>query len=159
MTILETIEAWPLSQAISGGELLFPAIEVAHVMAIALVVGSIMLVDLRLLGWRGRDVAVGRLMGEVLPWTWMAFAVAVATGLLMFVSSAVRYGEMGWFQAKLALIALAGLNMIAFHRGSGQLAAQWGAGQPAPAGARLAGGVSLLVWIGVVICGRWIGFI
>ena len=68
---------------------LFPTIETVHVLALVLVVGSIMTVDLRLLGIANRERPFSELAGEMLPWTWVAFAVAAGAGLLMFSSKAL----------------------------------------------------------------------
>lgn len=156
-TLLEAVEATPLAVAVAESGWLFPAAESAHVVALALVVGTIMMVDLRLLGLSRRGVPVTQATGEVLPFTWAAFAVAVATGLLMFVSRASDYWENPFFRIKLVLLALAGVNMVVFHFVTWRSVRSWETGTPAP-GARLAGLLSLLLWIGVVVCGRWIGF-
>lgn len=157
--LFSSIQAWPISQAIAEHPWYFPAAEVVHVMAIALVVGSISLLDLRLVGLRARDIAVTRIARDVLNWTWVAFAVAVVTGLLMFISSAETYWENPFFRIKMVLIALAGLNMLLFHLGMFRSVHLWDDAASPPYGARIAGGLSLLFWIGVVTCGRWIGFV
>src|SRR5215831_19537324 len=94
----------PVATAIRERGSLFPWIESTHVLAITLVVGSISIVDLRLLGlvWRGR--AISKLLGEVLPLTWIAFVVAAITGSLLFASNAVKYSQNHFFQAKMALL-------------------------------------------------------
>ena len=127
-------------------------------MAITLVVGSIAVVDLRLLGLASRRRAVTRLTGEVLPITWLAFVVAVITGLALFSSNAVKYSHNTFFLAKMALLVLAGLNMIVFHFITSRDIQRWDESPAVPAGVRLAGAFSLALWIAVVVCGRWIGF-
>jgi hypothetical protein len=79
---LNWLEATPIAVAIREHEVLFPWIESLHVLAIALVVGTISIVDLRLIGLASRNRAVTILMREVLPYTWIAFGVAIITGLL-----------------------------------------------------------------------------
>src|SRR6202163_3326158 len=113
--ILEWLQTTPVARAISENENLFPWIESVHVLAIVLVVGTISIVDLRLLGVASLDRPVRRLMGDVLPLTWGAFAVAAITGSLMFSSDAVHYAHNFFFLGKLVLLALAGLNMAVFH--------------------------------------------
>ncbi len=145
--------------AIRENESLFPWIESAHVLAIALVVGSIWIVDLRLLGVASVDRAMRPLAREVLPCTWTAFAAAVITGLLMFISNAVNYAHNFYFQVKILLLVLAGINMLIFHFVVSRDIANWeSAAHLTPLHARLAGGTSLILWIGVVAFGRWIGF-
>jgi hypothetical protein len=156
--VLGWLQATAVATTISENEILFPWIESIHVLAIVLVVGTISIVDLRLLGVASRDRAVSRLMVDVLPYTWGAFAVAAITGSLMFSSDAVHYAHNFYFRGKLLLLALAGLNMAVFHLvGIGDVG-RWGAGGPTPIAARVAAAISLLVWIAVVAFGREIGF-
>src|SRR5690349_23388108 len=104
-----------LAEAIRSNEMLFPWIASIHVLAITLVLGSIAVVDLRLLGIASRSRPVTRLIREVLPVTWCAFTVAVLTGGTLFTSNAVEYSKNLPFQMKMGLMALAGINMVAFH--------------------------------------------
>jgi hypothetical protein len=146
-----------IATAIRENEILFPWIETVHVLAIVLVVGSISIVDLRLLGWASRDRPVNRVMRDVLPLTWGAFAVAAIAGGLLFSSKAVDYAHNFFFQGKMVLMALAGVNMVIFHAFSGRDVARWSNAEP-PLTARIAGSASLILWIAVVAFGRWIGF-
>jgi hypothetical protein len=146
------------ASAIREGEMLFPWIECVHVLALTLVIGSIALVDLRLLGLRSRNRSVLATTAEALPVTWTAFAFALVTGGLMFASNAVTYAHNSFFQAKMALIAFAGLNMLGYHLLVGRAAASWHTATSTPLRARLVGGISLALWIAVAACGRWIGF-
>jgi hypothetical protein len=110
------------------------------------------------LGVASRNRTVSRLMTDVLPFTWGAFAIAAITGSLMFSSDAVHYAHNFFFRGKLVLLALAGLNMAVFHLfGIGDIE-RWGASGPTPVAARAAAAVSLLVWIAVIAFGREIGF-
>src|SRR5262249_13366492 len=143
---------------IRENESLFPWVESLHVLAICLVVGTISIVDLRLLGLASRDRPVLSLSRGVLFCTWSAFALAAVTGTLMFSAKAVAYAGNAFFQAKLAFLALAGLNMATFHAFFARRIDEWGAGVTPPLPARIAGGLSLLIWIGVVGFGRWVGF-
>jgi hypothetical protein len=148
----------PFAVAIHEGETIFPWIESFHVLAITLVVGSIAIVDLRLLGFASLDRAVRQLTREVLPCTWAAFAVAVITGIALFASNAVNYAHNFAFQGKLVLLLLAGLNMLAFHLWVGRDIDRWESRSRTPIGAKIAAALSLSLWVGVVGFGRWIGF-
>jgi hypothetical protein len=147
-----------LADNIRENDLLFPLIESIHVLSICLVVGSIFVVDLRLLGLASIRRPVGRVIHGVLPLTWSAFAMAVASGSLLFISNATKYLANGYFVAKLFLILAAGLNMAIFHAISARDLPRWENDTPPPLRARLAGGLSILLWVAVVACGRWIGF-
>jgi hypothetical protein len=136
---------------------LFPTIETIHVLALTLVVGSIAMVDLRLLGAASRSRPVSQVMAQALPWTWTAFTFAAFAGLLLFSSKAVTYYTDIPFRIKMACLALAGINMLCFHLFTHRRLANWDCGAP-PVAARLAGGFSLSLWIAIVAAGRWIGF-
>ena len=158
-SIWENVEHWPLAVAIQDSPLLFPVLETVHVMALALVVGLIARVDLRLLGLRDVRTPVARLAADLLPWIWGAFAVAAKSGGLMFMSLAKTYANNLPFQLKIAVLVLAGINMLAFHRFTFPRIDEWDRGDRSPPwAARLAGGLSLYFWISIVFLGRWIGF-
>src|ERR1700733_475907 len=109
--LLQALEATPWGTAVRENTWLFPTIESVHVLALVLVVGSIMVVDLRLLNVASRQRSMKELIDEVLPWTWAAFAVALITGSLLFSSSAMRYVGIWQFDAKMCMLVLAAINM------------------------------------------------
>ena len=152
------LENSALADNIRENDLLFPLIESVHVVAICLVVGSILAVDLRLLGLASLNRSVSRVTAGNLPLTWGAFVVAVGSGGLLFISNATKYLGNGFFVAKLCLIAAAGLNMAMFHFIGAKDLPRWENDRRPPLPARFAGGVSIVLWIAVVACGRWIGF-
>ncbi len=159
--LLATVEAWPISAAmrgeLPGTEWLFPIIETLHVMALTLVVGSIAMIDLRLLGIASRNSAVSQLSSEVLPWTWTAWSLAAVFGTLLFLAKAQTYAGNLQFRLKFACMGLAALNMLIFHFGAYREVVRWDEGEP-PTSAKMTGALSLLSWAGVVFFGRWVGF-
>ena len=146
--LIAWLESSDLADAIRENDVLFPLIESIHVLAVCLFVGSIVVVDLRLLGLASLERPVPSITRAILPVTWASFVVAVTAGALMFMSNAALYLQNGLFVTKLTLIAAAGVNMLVFHL----------LNQRAPACARVSGGLSLLLWITIVACGRWVGF-
>ncbi|MGA7532488.1 MAG: DUF6644 family protein [Pseudolabrys sp.] len=156
--LIAFVEHGTLGELVRENDLLFPFIESVHVLAVCLVVGSIAVVDLRLLGFASVDRPVGRLMRSILPITVGAFGLAVAAGSLLFISHASKYLENRFFIAKITLIALAGVNMAVFHLIGARNLDQWENDALPPLFARVAGGLSLFLWVSVVACGRWIGF-
>jgi hypothetical protein len=156
--LIAFVEHGTLAELVRENDLLFPFIESVHVLAVCLVVGSIAVVDLRLLGFASVDRPVGRLMRSILPITVGAFGLAVAAGSLLFISHASKYLENRCFIAKITLIALAGVNMAVFHLIGARNLDQWENDALPPLFARVAGGLSLFLWVSVVACGRWIGF-
>lgn len=157
-TILEALQSTSLATAIREDGRSFPLIECVHVLAISFVVGTVAMVDLRLLGVASRTRAVTRLTREILPWTWGGFVVALITGSLMFSSAAVKYFGNIPFRLKFVIMVLAGINMLVFHAATQRSVAHWDEHPSPPLGAKVAGGLSILCWLGVIAAGRWIGF-
>lgn len=157
-TALAGIADWPFVLAIAESTWLFPAFEALHVIAIALVVGSIAIVDLRLLGITSRRKSVTELAAEILPWTWGLFVLAAMAGSVLFISNAESYFHNTPFRLKMLCIALAGLNMLFFHAFTWRNVHLWDRDGPTPTGAKIAGGLSLTFWVLVVVFGRWVGF-
>jgi hypothetical protein len=137
---------------------MFPAFESVHVIAITLVVGTVMVVDLRVLGLASRKQKVSELTGAVLPWTWIAFVAAAISGAFIFAAKAHVYFDNFHFRAKMLLMALAFVNMLIFHYGPFRSVSAWDSDNQAPSAARISCGLSLGFWILIVGMGRWIGF-
>ncbi|MEP6885667.1 MAG: DUF6644 family protein [Gammaproteobacteria bacterium] len=160
MTVIEAcdwLQNLTFPTLIRESDWLFPTIESVHVLALVLVVGSISMVDLRLLGLANRSRPVAQVMAQALPWTWSAFVVAAVAGSLLFSSKAVTYYADVPFRIKMFCLVLAGINMAYFHRFTHRRLGPSDLGAP-PAAAKIAGGISLLLWIVIVGAGRWIGF-
>lgn len=157
--LLTWVENTDLALFIQTSSWAFPAIEVVHVIAVVLVYGVIGVIDLRLLGVAGTSRRYAALAQESLHWVWVAFAVAVASGGLMFISQATAYADNAPFLTKMVFIVLAGLNMLVMEFVISRERHQWGTGKGSiPIAARVAGLLSLSFWTVVVVCGRWIGF-
>lgn len=158
LAFLQWIASTNASIFIKQSSWAFPAIESLHVIALSLVVGTITIVDLRLLGLASTRRRYTSLSRAVLPWTWGAFATAAATGLVMFASNPVGYFGNGDFRVKLLLILAAGCNMAIFQLFTVRTVSQWGGAARPPLSAKIAGAISLACWISVVFFGRRIGF-
>lgn len=160
--MLETIAAWlensALGQYIAASSWAFPTLEAFHVLCLATVFGSIAVVDLRLVGLAFGRWRVTELNAEVLPITWTAFLGAVITGGLLLSSQAIAYLANTSFRFKMLMLALAGVNMLAFHLAAGRRAGDWDERRVPPLAARAVGLLSIGFWVGVVVFGRWIGF-
>ncbi len=161
LDFLKRIEDTSIASAVrgdTGWEWLFPNVETLHVLSLAVVFGSILMVDLRLLGLTSRTSSVSRLSREILPYTWIAFGAAVITGTMMFMSKAHIYFYNLQFELKFLFMFLAGVNMLVFHFGVYRRVLGWNDSFPTPFAARFAGGASILCWGAVIFFGLWIGF-
>lgn len=127
----------------------YPVVNALHIAAIGSLFASVLLLDLAVLGVLSPPggKAFLALMRKV---ALAAFATAAVTGLLLFSVRASEYAAMPVFQAKLVLIALAGLNLLLFVLLERRDAA---------AASRLSAGASLVLWSGALFCGRFIGFV
>ena len=140
---------------------LYPAVETVHLVGIGLLFGSIAVLDLRLLGF-ARMLSVRALARHVLPWTGASFLFIVPSGLMMFTAHASDFISSPVFALKMCLIIAAGVNAALFHTITFRTADVWDTEDmrklPPPVSARLAGGVSLLLWIAVIACGRLLAY-
>jgi hypothetical protein len=152
------IENLPLSQYVASSDWAFPTFESIHVVAIVTVIGTIAVMDFRLIGAASNECAVTEMSRDTLPWTWGAFILAVITGSLLYISKCTTYMVNPFFLSKMVLIALAGINMAIFHFFTWRTVRNWDTGCKVPLGGRVAGWLSLGLWIVVVCTARWIGF-
>ena len=149
------LDASAVAGAMRGSTWLYPTVEVVHIVGLAVLVGSVAMFDLRVLGF-GRAVGVRAAGSMLLPWSVMSLFAIVPAGLLLFSAHPNALAVNPVFQCKLLLIALAGLNALAFHLGVYRTAATWHA--RAPALAQLHAAASLALWIGVISCGRFLAY-
>ncbi len=159
MSILNWIDATALAEEVRVSVWLFPALETAHVIAIVFVLGSIARLDLRLMGllWTQRPVV--QVAEEMLPWTWVSFVAATIFGLILWASKPMIYLGIAFFDVKLILMALAGINMLYFQFVTFRTVGQWNRAPVPPRNVRVAGALSMAFWVSVVVCGRFIGFV
>ncbi|MBP2290862.1 DUF6644 family protein [Azospirillum rugosum] len=156
---LVALETSGLGDAMRQSVWLYPLVEVLHILGFALLVGSILAFDLRLLGVRAPLLPAEALARLLLPVAVTGFALAVPTGLLLFTTEATSLVRNGMFLAKMALLALALVNIVLFHKGAGRRMAAWGVADRPPPAARFAGAASLGLWVAVLVCGRLIAYV
>ncbi len=153
------LEQSPVGAAVRQSLWLFPAIETVHLLGMTVLVGTVAAFDLRLLGWALQRTPVSELARRLLPWTWVGFGLQVVTGGLLFSSEAAKMYVNPAFRLKMLLICLAGAQALIFQLAAGRKLAAWDERNGVPVAARIGGLISILLWIGVVAAGRWIGFI
>ena len=155
---LGALESLPLAVAMRHDLWLYPTVEIAHIAGFVVLVGSIVVLDLRLLGF-SRSIAVSQLIRHVVPWSAGALLVIVPTGLLMFVAHASDFLTNPAFQIKLALILTALVNAGLFHTRAHRSIAAWDREVSVPVFARVHGAASLAIWFGVLACGRLLAYV
>lgn len=156
--IWESIEYSPMGISIAESLWAFPMVETVHVMALVTVLGTLLVMDLRMLGWASTAVPIRKVSEDTLKWTWMAFVLAAITGTILWVSKAHSYMINPYFLTKMGLMAVAGLNMLFFHFVTYKTVDQWDTLASPPAAVKLSAALSLVLWIVIVFCGRAIGF-
>lgn len=147
-----------IGTAIRESDNAFPIIESIHVLGITLLVGTIAMLDLRMLGVTLRQVPVTRIARAVLPLTWSGFVVMFISGFLLFWSEAAKNYTNPAFRIKLVLLILAGINPLIFHTGVYRRAKEWELAAVTPWRARIAAIASLTLWSGIIVAGRAIAY-
>jgi hypothetical protein len=155
---LAAIQDLPIAAALRNGRWSYAAVNGGHVVGIALLFGAIVPLDLRLIGlWR--SVPIRTLKRILVPVAATGLGLAISAGLLMFSIRAVEYAAKPVFQFKLALIVLAVANALLLRRAAAWEASQDAVGIAPPLRLRVAGALSILLWLSVIACGRTIAFV
>jgi hypothetical protein len=144
--------------ALRESTFVYPVIETVHVLAIILLVGTVAMVDLRLLGVVMKRERASAVVRQILPLTWAGFAVMLLSGSLLFWANAGKYYSNPAFRVKLVLLFLVGLNPLVFHLTTFRSVASWDDTGVTPIGAKLAALFSLTLWSGTIIAGRAIAY-
>ena len=154
--VFEWLEHSALAVYIRQSPLLFPAIEIVHIIGFIFLVGSAFLFDLRLLGV-ARHLSVRNVANYVLPWSRRSLILVVPSGVLLFISQAEALSRNTVFGIKLVLILLAFINAGIFHRFTFKTEKDW-LTVTTPMAAKAAALISLAIWTSVITCGRLIAY-
>ena len=152
------IEGLAIAKAMRENLWLYPAVEIVHILGFVMLVGSVVMFDLRVLGL-SRQVSVRGLARHLLPWSLAALVLIVPTGLLMFSAHASDFISNRAFQLKMGLLLAAGINAAIFHTGPYQGVARWDTNERAPAGARFSVALSIAIWVSIIACGRLLAYL
>jgi len=152
------IESLPLAVAMRQWLWLYPVVEIVHIVGFVILVGSIVVFDLRVLGLT-RALPVAALARHTLPWTLGALLLVVPTGLMMFTAHATDFVSNRAFVLKMALLMTAAGNAVWFHLGPYRSVAMWQTDVPAPAAAKASAALSIAIWVGVISCGRLLAYL
>lgn len=135
----------------------YPAIETAHILGFTVLVGGAVMFDLRLLGFT-RALPIVAAARHLLRWSRLSLLVVVPTGVMLFMTQAVATWANPAFRLKLLLLAAAGLNALVFHLWTFKSVEEWEQ-RPAPVKAKVVALLSLVIWAGVITCGRLIAYL
>lgn len=152
--MLEWIAGTWLNHAMNDNAWAFPMAEAAHFFGLCLLMGSIGIIDLRLLGF-GRSLSL-RAVHQLLLLVWIGFGINLITGILFIFSSADFYYPNMAFRVKLVLLLLAGLNALWYQLAVHKQLASWPETGDAPSQAKVVAGISLGLWISIIFFGRFI---
>lgn len=157
MSLWHALAATPVAMFVKTSAWAYPILETVHVVGLGLLFGAIVAMDLRLLGMNV-SLPASVMARHLLPWVWVGFAMNVSSGALLFLSDAPAFAANTSFRIKLALLALAGLNALLFHRSAFKSVADWEQNRAPPAAAKVAAIVSIALWIAVIAAGRMIAY-
>jgi len=135
-----------------------PIVETVHVLTLAVFLGFVLLLDLRLLDLALRRQRVSELFRQLNPGLFGGFAVMVVTGLMLFSGDPLAFYSTLFFKLKMVMLVLAGVNVLVFNATVGRRLAQWDSEAHTPWGAKAAGLVSLVLWVAIVAAGRGIAY-
>lgn len=155
--LIAAVYGSPLATHVRESEITFPLLQTFHVLGILLMVGSIAIVDLRILGVILKQRSSAEVGKSLLPLTWVGFAIMFLSGGILFAAQSGKIYANVFLQAKLVLLLFAGLNVVIFHATTYRSIASWPAAG-APSSARAAAVLSLVVWASVVVTGRYIAY-
>jgi hypothetical protein len=147
-------DTW-IARLVSGSNWMFPAIEAVHIVALAMLLGAVIMLDLRLFGVTMSSKSVSELARDLAPWTWYSLLMILLTGVMLFSSEAMKSYTSVPFRVKMVLLAAALLFHFTIYRrvtraDDTKSSHRWD---------KVVACVSLLLWLGVGFAGRSIGFL
>lgn len=156
-SVLTWLAQTPPGEFVRASSWAFAVLEMLHFIGLSLLLGVVLVVDLRLLGFAKR-LPLGPLHA-LLPWAFLGFSLNVFSGVLFFASDPFHYAEMGAFWWKMLLVALACANVLLFRATCFGHVESWGAGVDCSPLSKVLGATSAILWIGVLCLGRLLPYI
>jgi hypothetical protein len=156
-TMLQWLEDSSGAVVIRQSPWLYPILEVVHITGIVLLVGPSFMFDLRLLGF-SKHLPVSELAQHLLPWSRRSLLLIIPSGLLLFITNAVTLAYDPVFVVKMLCLVFAGINVWAFHLFTFRSVSQWNTNTVLPKAAKIAAGISIIVWLVIITCGRLLAY-
>lgn len=154
----EWIASTWLAHLIGGHMWAIPTIQSFHYMSLAILFSSAVVVDLRILGMISKHQTISSLTKRLVPGIWIGLAGAVITGLLLLIAEPVRSITTWEFQWKMAMLLAVVILTASLKRAVVTNAAEWDAAPALPATARVAAVSSMVLWMLIILAGRWIAY-
>jgi hypothetical protein len=157
-SLFEWVAEFPSSIALRESQYVMPWVFVLHVVSMCMFAGTILMMDLRLLGIGHMQTPFSQVQRRLFPWQIAAMVFSSATGLALVWGNPMNYVTNIIFWVKMVAMGIAGLNALAFHFITEYTLVDWDAGETPPLGAKLAGGLSIILWANVIVAGRLIPY-
>ncbi len=154
---LDWLEHSSWAVAIRQSLWLYPALEIVHILGIVILVGAALFFDLRLLGF-SKNLPIAGMSNYLLPWSRRGLILVIPSGFLLFITNAGALGLDPTFWLKMALLAVAGLNALLFHRFVSGRQLDPKISPKSPLHYKIQALVSIVVWIAVITCGRLLAY-
>jgi len=152
------LESTPGSIAVHESIWVYPIVESVHVLALCLFLGLTVMLDLRLLGASLSATPVSQVIRRLGPWILAGFAIMLVSGALLFYAVPVKTYCNIFFRLKMTFLMMSGLNVAVFQFSTSRTMPRWDRDSRPPIRARLAGGLSLVLWTAIAVCGRMIAY-
>ncbi len=149
----------PISMLFQSVEWIIPMVQSVHILAIAIVMSSVIMVDLRLMGLMGHSQSISGLARRFIPWVWWSLVVLLLSGIVLITAEPRRDLLNPVFQAKMVLVIVAIIVTAIFQETVRRNMEFWDLSPSRRAGAWATAIISLLVWSAIVGCGRWIAYV
>ena len=157
-SLFEWMSEFETSIALRESQYTMPWVFVLHVVSMCMFAGTILMMDLRLLGIGHMQTPFSQVQRRLFPWQIAAMVFSTATGLALVWGNPMNYVTNIIFWVKMVAMGIAGLNALAFHFITEYTLVDWDAGETPPLGAKLAGGLSIILWANVIVAGRLIPY-
>ena len=157
-SVFEWVGEFESSIALRESQYVFPWMFVAHIISMCLFAGTILMMDLRLLGIGNMQTPFSQVQRRLLPWQMGGMMLSAISGLILVFANPMNYFANVIFWTKMLAMGIAGLNALAFHFITEYSLVDWDANVTPPFGAKLAGALSILLWANVIVSGRLIPY-
>jgi uncharacterized protein DUF6644 len=154
----EWLATTPLSKVLQDQPWVVPTSQSIHILAVSVVFASACMINLRLLGVGAMGRSVSQLSNTLVPWMWRGLAVLLVTGLIQIIAEPVRQFVAPVFWAKMMMIVVVAVMTAVYVKALRRNAPLWDAASSRPLRVRAFAVVSTLLWLAIIVCGRFIGY-